>query len=371
MTVLLSVLAFFFLLTVLILIHEWGHFIAARKSGVTVEEFGFGFPPRAKTLFKQGGTIFTLNWIPFGGFVRLKGENAANENERKAHGSFGSVPIYKRVIILVGGVFMNFVLAITLLTIGFSVGQWIPTFFTLEQMELAAEEGIINLELGVLIQDVTSGGSAARVGVPPHSVLVSVDGQDVSVPTDVPALQEGKLRVVYAVRTGPDLSEEAKYTVPLEEGKAGVELVPFPLELSAPRHGVVLALQLAFRETWAMSWQTVKGIGHLFKTLAFTGRVPEGIAGIVGIAQLTYSSVQEGFMTYLRLVALLSLSLAVLNILPFPALDGGRLVFVVAELISNRPINRRFELMTNALGFLFLISLLLLITFYDVVRLFS
>ncbi|MBU0766571.1 site-2 protease family protein [Patescibacteria group bacterium] len=371
MTVLLSVLAFFLLLTVLILIHEWGHFIAARKSGVIVEEFGFGFPPRAKKLFKQGGTVFTLNWIPFGGFVRLKGENASNEKERKANGSFGSVPIYKRIIILIGGVFMNFVLAITLLTVGFSVGQWIPTYFTIDEMQTAAEEGIIDLKLGVLIQEVVSGGSAAQVGVPSKSVLVSVDGIEVDVPDDVPALQEGKRYVVYTVRSGADLSEEAEYTVPLVDGKSGVSLIPFPLELSAPRHDVLTALKLAFRETWAISWQTVKGIGGLFKSLASTGRVPEGIAGIVGIAQLTYSSVQEGLMTYLRLVALLSLSLAVLNILPFPALDGGRLVFVLAELITRRPINRRFELMTNALGFLFLISLILLITFYDVVRLFS
>lgn len=367
MTIFLSVLAFFLLLTVLILIHEWGHFIAARKSGVIVEEFGFGFPPRAKTLFKQGGTDFTFNWIPFGGFVRLKGENTLSLTK----GSFAATPIWKRVIILVAGVFMNLVLAITLLTVGFSVGQWIPTFFTLEQMEQAAEDGIIDLDLGVLIQEVTSGESAAIAGVPPKSVLVSVDGIEVNVPEDVPPLQEGKRSVVYTVKSGPELSEEANFTVSLKDGKAGVALIPFPLELSAPRHDVFTALKLAFRETWAMSWQTVKGIGFLFKSLASTGKVPEGISGIVGIAQLTYSSVQEGFMTYLRLVALLSLSLAVLNILPFPALDGGRLVFVLAELITHRPVNRRFEMMTNALGFLFLISLLILITFYDVVRLFS
>jgi len=371
MTVLLSVLAFFLLLTVLVLIHEFGHYTAAKLSGVTVEEFGFGLPPRAKSLFKKGGTVFSLNWIPFGGFVRLKGENAPTECERKAKGSFGSVSIFRRIVILVAGVFMNFVLAIVLLTIGFSVGRWIPTYFTLDEMEQAAEAGIIDMELGVLIQNVVSGSSAAQVGVPAESMIIEVDGIAVTKPQDVANIQQGKWSVTYAIRTGENWENEETFSIPLREGMAGVELVPFPIELSAPEHEISLALSLAFRETWAVSEQTVKGIGRLFQSLAKSGRVPEGIAGIVGIAQLTHASVQEGFMTYLRLVALLSLSLAVLNILPFPALDGGRLIFVVAEMIGRRPVNRRFELATNAFGFLFLIFLLVLISFYDVVRLFT
>jgi len=370
-TVFVSILAFILLLTVLILIHEWGHFTAARLSGVKVEEFGFGLPPRAKTLFKKGDTEYTFNWIPFGGFVRLKGENAPTEHERRSKGSFSSVAIWKRVFILSAGVIMNFVLAVVLLTIGFSVGKWIPTYFSLEEMETAAEKGIIELELGVLIQDVVSGGSAAKVGVPAKSRLIAVDKVPVIKPDEVSPLQEGKSYVTYTVRTGEAWESEEDFRVPVTEGKTGIEIVPFPVTLSAPQRAFVPALALAFRETWAVSLQTVKGIGHLFKTLLFTGKVPEGIAGIVGIAQLTHASVQEGFMTYLRLVALLSLSLAVLNILPFPALDGGRLVFVFAEFVSRRPVNRKFELLTNAGGFLVLLLLLLLITFYDVVRLFT
>ncbi|MDP7645938.1 MAG: site-2 protease family protein [Candidatus Peribacteraceae bacterium] len=151
MTVLLSVVAFLLLLTVLILIHEWGHFTAARLSGVTVEEFGLGLPPRARKLWKSKGTVFSLNWIPFGGFVRLKGENAITNKERTSKGSFGSVAIWKRVVILSAGVFMNLLLAIVILTIGFSVGKWIPTYTTLEAMELSAQKGIIDLELGVFV----------------------------------------------------------------------------------------------------------------------------------------------------------------------------------------------------------------------------
>ncbi|MFA7681455.1 MAG: M50 family metallopeptidase [Candidatus Peribacteraceae bacterium] len=370
MTVLLSVLAFVVLLTVLVLIHEFGHFLAARSAGVIVEEFGFGLPPRAKTLFRRGTTIFTLNWIPFGGFVRLKGDNVLTLGESRAQGSFGSVSIGKRIIILIAGVLMNLALALVLLTIGFSFGRWIPTYFTLEDMQQAADKGIIHLSLGVLITDVESGAGAAKVGVPPKSLLTAVDGVPVTTPEDVPALQEDKWRVTYTVLTGEKWDVEEEYKVVLDEGKAGIALVLFPRELSAPPHDFLLSVQLALRETWAVSRQTISGIGQLFRSLAQTGTVPEGITGFVGIAQLTYTSVQAGFMTYLRLVALLSLSLAVLNILPFPALDGGRLIFVLVEFIGRRPVNRRFELITNALGFVFLIGLLLFITFYDVIRLF-
>ncbi len=370
MTVLLSALAFFLLLSVLILVHEWGHFYAARKADVIVEEFGFGLPPRAKTIFEQGGTQFSLNWIPFGGFVRLRGENALTEKARTAKGSFGAAPIHSRIVILSAGVFMNFMLAIALLTIGFSVGRWIPTYFSLEQMEEAAQRGEIYLDVGVLLSEVVSGGSAAKIGVPPNSIIAKVDGIEVSWPREVSAIQEGKEQVTYTIFTGENFAEEQEFTIPLEEGKSGVELAAFPRELSAPKRGPFSAFLLALREARVMTVATVGGIGALFVSLASHGVVPEGITGIVGIAQLTYVSVQDGFMTYLRLVALLSLSLAVLNILPFPALDGGRLLFVLAELVSRRPVNRRFEMITNAIGFSMLLFLILVITFYDIIRLF-
>lgn len=373
MSVLLSALAFFVLLTVLILIHEWGHFAAARKAGIVVEEFGFGLPPRAKTLFVQKGTVFSFNWIPFGGFVRLKGENAITERERKSKGSFNGAPIYARLIVLLAGVFMNLLLALVLLTIGFSFGRWIPTYLSLDSMQKAASRGEIQLELGVLVSDVVSGGTAAVVGLPAQSVLFSVDSVPVTDPAQVAELQVGKTQVVYEYAPVSDFKDSAKHTtmtIPLNEGKSGVSLVPFPLELSAPKRNIGQAFLITVREIGVITGQTVLGIGKLFSSLFRTGVVPEGVSGIVGIAQLTYASVQEGFMTYLRLVALLSLSLAVLNVLPFPALDGGRVVFVLVELISRRPLNRHFEMATNAIGFSFLILLIVLITFYDIVRLF-
>lgn len=370
MDFLLSALAFFILLTVLVLFHECGHFFAARYCKVKVEEFGFGLPPRIKTMFWQGGTRFSLNWIPFGGFVRLQGENAVTERERRSPGSFGRASTLARIVILAAGVFMNFLFAVVIFTIGFSFARWIPTYLTFEEMRAAADRGDIHMAPAVLIDDVLSGAGAAKVGVPKQSILRAVNGEAVTSPTQVTALQKGKKSVRYAVLTGDDFSEEQTFVVPLTEEKAGVSLRPFPRELSSPKRSILDSLVLSLREAKVMTVQTVLGMAKLFQSLAQTGTIPAGITGIVGIAQLTHVSVQEGFMTYLRLVALLSLSLAVLNILPLPALDGGRLLFVLLEVVLRKPANRRFELATNAVGFAFLLLLIVLITYHDILRLF-
>ncbi len=370
MTLLISVLAFVLLLTLLIIIHELGHFFAARFFGVEVEEFGFGLPPKAKTLFRSGLTEFTLNWVPFGGFVRLKGENEINTEKRFDPGSFASAGFTARILILCGGVFMNFMLAFLLLTLGFSVGRWVPNFYqSIEEMQEASMRGEIVLETGVYISDVMPGGPAEKAGVIKESAIQSVDGILVHKPDDVVALQKGKSRVTYVLMEGEE-KKIRSVDVSLDNGKSGIAISPFAAKLSAPLRSVPTAVTLAYKETVFMTYQTVHGIINLFSTLATKGHVPEGITGIVGIAVLTYSSVQEGFMTYLRLVALLSLSLAILNILPLPALDGGRLLFVLVEMVIRRPLNQRFELAVNAAGFFLLIGLILIITFNDVIHLF-
>ena len=369
MTFLLSAVAFFVLLTGLILIHECGHFFAAKSTKVDIEEFGFGLPPRALKLFRWQGTLFSLNWIPFGGFVRLKGEGEMDEKRRMALGSFCRASICARFLILVAGVGMNFILALVIFTIGFSVGHWVPTYTSLTGMEEAAKEGKISMELSVLIDDVISGGSAARAGLMPGAWLVSVDGHPVLHPEDVVRAQEGRKSVTYIIQDS-EKSVEKKFSLPLIDGKTGVVLRSVPRNVSAPNHDIGDSLILALRESGVVTAQTVMGIARLFGSLVHTGAVPEGITGIVGIAKLTHSSVQEGFMVYLRLVALLSLSLAVLNILPFPALDGGRLFFVFYEVIRRRPPNRRWEMVTNTVGLSFLLLLILWVTFYDVLRLF-
>ncbi|MBI2636519.1 site-2 protease family protein [Candidatus Peregrinibacteria bacterium] len=368
MTVLISALAFLLLLSFLVLIHEAGHYFAARWSGVIVEEFGFGLPPRARTLFKKGCTRFSLNWIPFGGFVRLQGESESADGGG-SHGSFARASIPSRVLILVAGVFMNFIFAVLIFTVGFTVWRWIPTYLSIEQMKAASERNEIILSPGVRIASVQAGGTAATARVPAPSTLLSVDGNPVFIPADVIAAQAGRQSVAYVLRTDAAPEREISIKVQVRDGKTGVAVEFAPI-VASPRRSVPQAVMLSLREARVMTIQTVIGIAQLFRSLAWRGTVPEGITGIVGIAQLTHSSVQEGWMAYLRLMAVLSLSLAILNILPFPALDGGRLVFVLVEAIRQRPAPRRLELIVNTAGFLALIMLIVLITFNDIWHLF-
>ena len=369
MTLLVSAIAFFFLITGLILIHELGHFLAARRAGVTVEEFGFGLPPVAKKLFRWQGTDFTLNWIPFGGFVRLKGESGEDDSKAKK-GSFVRASIPARCGILVAGVAMNFLLSLAIFFFGFSYGQWIPTYLSLTDMQNAAARGEVHLKLGVLVDDVLVGGTAQQVGVASGSILLAVDGKPVQVPQDVVDAQKGKDSVVYSYISAKGDTTPHIITVPVNLGKTGVVLRTMTLELAGPKRNLLDAARLSVREVSVVTGQTIIGIGKLFTSLASHGTVPEGVTGIVGIAQLTYTSVQKGFMVYLRLVALLSLSLAILNILPFPALDGGRVIFTLSELFV-KPGKRRIEAMSNTVGFGILLLVIIVVTLYDIVRLFS
>lgn len=369
MTVLISALAFLLLLSFLVLIHECGHFFAARWSGVIVEEFGFGLPPRAKTIFHQGGTRFSLNWIPFGGFVRLQGESATTERDRRTPGSFAHAGIPARVMILVAGVFMNFVFAIVIFTIGFAFWQWIPTYLSINDMKAASVAGEISLSPGVRITSVQQGGTAAAAKLPAPGTLMAVDGLPVFIPTDVVDAQKDKTSVTYRFRADTAPEKDLTLKIPVKDGKTGIE-IQFSPSITTPPRSIGRAFLLSFREARVMMVQTVIGITQLFRSLAWSGTVPEGITGIVGIAQMTHSSVQQGWLTYVRLMAVLSLSLAILNILPFPSLDGGRLLFVLIEGIAQRPAPRRFELITNTVGFMILILLIVLVTFNDIWKLF-
>lgn len=368
MTVLISALAFLLLLSFLVLIHECGHFFSALYYKVRVEEFGFGLPPRAKTLFKKNGTIFSLNWIPFGGFVRLQGESANSEAERRKAGSFSAAPIRGRIIILVAGVMMNFLFALIIFTMGFAWWQWVPTYLSLDDMKVAAARGEITLTPGIKLSRVQPNGTGAAAALPAPSTITAVDGKEVYFPQDIRDYQAGKARVTYTLRLPNGTMRDV--VVSVQDGRTGVELEMLPTVVSAQSRGLIQGFGLSLREAGVTMGQTVIGIAKLFQSLAWKGAVPEGITGIVGIAELTHETVQEGFLAYLRLMAVLSLSLAALNILPFPALDGGRLAFVLMEAVRRRPAPRRFELITNSVGFLVLIVLIVLVTFHDILRFF-
>ena len=367
----LSALAFLLLLTLLVIVHELGHFALAKWTGVTVEEFGFGLPPKAKSLFTWKGTDFTLNWVPFGGFVRLQGENSIDPRERDREGSFAAASIPARLLILVAGVFMNFLVAAMLFMFGFWMWQWVPTYLDLDSLRLGEANQEVTVDWGLYVSDVLEDGNAAQAGVISKGILKEVNGQSVTQVDEVLSMQEGKRSVSYTLLYGDALDEERTMNVTVTDGKTGIALSAYAVEVAGKKRSLSEGLQLALRETWMVTVGTVKGIGTLIGSLFLEQRVPQGIAGIVGIAQLTHNSLQEGVMVYLRLVALLSLSLAVLNVLPFPALDGGRALFVLFEMVTGRPVNRRLEVITNGAGIIFLMALMAAVTWNDILRIIS
>ena len=374
MMILWSTLAFVLLLTVLVIVHELGHYLAAVFSRVTVEEFGFGIPPRVKKLFTYRGTLFSLNAIPFGGFVRLQGENSLDPSERHRAGSFASASIPSRLLILVAGVFMNIIIAILLYTAGFWLWHWVPTYLSMDALVASESRGEVAVEWSLRIADVLPASPAANAGIAKDSVLLAVDNHPVKTPDDVIRLQEGRQSVHYTVRipaveSAP--SAETSLMIILDQGKSGVVLSSEPNVIDGSARSLPAGVRLALRESWTVTMGNIQGIGSLLKSLTLSQKVPQDIAGIIGIAQLTHDSLQQGFMKYLRLVALLSLSLGVLNILPFPALDGGRVVFVLYELVARRPANRRVEVMTNGIGILLIMVLMVAVTWNDILRLLS
>lgn len=369
MTILLSVFAFFVLLSVLIFIHEYGHFFAARRAGIVVEEFGIGIPPRACKLFKNKGTVFSLNWIPFGGFVRLKGENSLDPEERKEAGSFAAASVLARIAVLVAGVFMNIVLALVLFSFVYSAGSMVPRSMSEEEFKSEVEAGLITTVPAVGIAAVAEDDLEYKE-VKTGKIIKYIDGLEVTTAQEIIDYATGRDTVTLTLYNRYSDKEAETESLAVSALVNQITLVDVFIITDSSARPFTDGVKFAFRDSWYITVSTVKGLGHLMATIFKEGRVPEGISGPLGIAQLTHSSVQEGWWQYLWLMAVISLSLATLNILPVPPLDGGRLLFVVLEVFTKRQVNRKFELIVNEIGFVLLLLLIVFITFNDFFQLF-
>ena len=538
MNIVITVIAFVLVFSVLVLIHELGHFVMAKRAGIKVEEFGFGLPPRIWGK-KKGETIYSINWIPFGGFVRMLGEDSSDPKMAKKKRSFAAAPMRARIKVVVAGVVMNFFLAWLLLTIGFTAGM--QPLLGPDDVLPAVSEGMIEIVEGAKIQEVVEGSFADQVGFEAGDVLVSVDGQPVSAegfgslsikpfveykvnregevfsfepleenfgevqelglvfsdfapfprvkvfdvaetselyqagirdgdyivavndqqvytveefeklirgeqvveylvyrdglrekflvqagderrvvisrlvpgevaaevglqPADVIVSVNGKrfydsLDLIEFVKGNADQTlgfmverngEEIFYELqPSEEGVIGVflsELISYSgkqhfslynvdllssvVEIKDQQYPLLEAGYQAVTESFRMSKLTAEMFVGVVVNLVTGGGVPDNVAGPVGIAQMTHTFLQEGLISLLRFVAILSLSLAVINILPFPALDGGRLLFILVELLLGRKVDQKLESTIHALGYILILLLIVLVTYNDIVRLF-
>lgn len=354
-----SILVFIGLLLLLVLVHEWGHFIAAKRAGCEVEEFGFGFPPRLLS-FTRAGTKYSLNLLPIGGFVKIKGEDM--DDPAPGPGSFSGKSAAWRTVILAAGVVMNVILAWVLLAVQGIVG--VPTLVTEDNA------GRLEQELTYIVT-VSPDSPAAAAGLEPLDRVVRVGGLSeptVAIVQQAVTQRAGEGLELEVDRQGQRLvaSVEPRVNPPPGEGALGVTLAATGLERvpwwQAPWHGLTRTIDMLIA--------IVMQFGLLLRLLVTEGAVTESLTGPIGIAIYSREVTQLGLSYILEFGALISLNLAIINILPVPALDGGRILFVALEKIRGRRFAGNFERVSHTIGFVLLIALMLFITLKDVRRFF-
>lgn len=350
----LTLITFILVLSLLILVHEAGHFFAARRFGIRVEEFGLGFPPRLGGK-RIGKTLYTLNLIPFGGFVRLYGENGQDRSDPE---SFAAKSILKRAIVLVAGVVMNLVLALVVFSAGFTVG--LPA--ALDNVPAGAR--VRNQQLSVA--DVSATSPAAQAGITRGDAILAVDGHRPATVDDLHTATATPHATTFIIeRNHKEITATVTPTIS-EDGSVrfGLQVVPVGV-VSYPIHRAIF--QGASMTVRAVG-QIFTSLGSLFGNLIAHQKVSQDVSGPIGIAVLTGQVVALGWSYLFQFIALLSLSLAVMNVLPIPALDGGRLFFLIIERIRRKPINQNTEQIIHAVGFYALLALILVISVRDVQR---
>ncbi|HSX41209.1 MAG TPA: site-2 protease family protein [Candidatus Saccharimonadales bacterium] len=343
----------------LVFVHELGHFVAARRNGVEVEEFGFGFPP---LLYGRqvGRTKYSINWIPLGGFVRLKGENLTDGTE----GSFGAASFWAKTKILLAGVTMNALVAYLILVYLCLTGlpPLIDKQFAFGQASYAQPKQ-------VMVVAVEPDSPADRNDIKRGDILLEADGQKLSSESDL--LNFTKSHAGRSVTIDVDRHGQRRTIHTLlrpadsKQGFLGVT----PLQTYKLKYGFVDSLIVSAGLLWQLIIGTLLAFGGLIAGLFIHGQVSDQVAGPVGIVVILSNIVNLGLAYVLTFVASISLSLAVINALPLPALDGGRWVMALAQAISGKTLSERVETAIHAAGFVALILLMVVVTAFDIARL--
>lgn len=355
-----SVILFIVILVILIVGHEFGHLIAAKRAGMKVPEFGVGFPPRLWGK-KIGDTEYTVNALPFGGFVKIVGEDGANDDPD----AFSKKPKSAQALTLFAGPFANVLIGALAFYIAFLVGM--PT---------AVEEPDPRMTgTRVVVSELLPNSPAAKAGVSIGDTVLSVTVGDtttvVRTPADIAAsLPETGAITLLTMRGG----EERSYTVTPSTG-----VIPDNPEKKALGVGSLLVGTIAYGPLEALFkaaaatlnglWAILVGFGTLIAGLVTWSASLETLSGPVGIATLVGDAAYFGAGQVLALTAVLSLNLAILNLLPFPALDGGRLAMLGIEVVRGRAVHRETAAVVNTVGFFILIGLMLIVTWNDIAKL--
>jgi regulator of sigma E protease len=374
-----SIIIFIIILLVLVLVHEFGHFFTAKKFGIRVDEFGFGFPPKLFGI-KKGETEYTFNLLPIGGFVKIFGEDPNDENTNgpdKAR-SFISKPKWQQAIVLFAGIFSNFLLAWLLFSIGFMSG--LPT--SVDSQAKGYELTDVNLVVVAVAED----SPAFKAGLKSGDKITSVEIMTSSNSEDhLQNPSPDELRN-FIVSKAPIVSEKNPIAIGYVRGKDEAKLaflVPQKTsETADPSIGISmdqigtakLPPHQALYEGMKLTIHVTKGTAVGLYTLISDGIKGQGsfaaVTGPVGMVGIVGDAYEFGFVYLLSFAALISINLAIINLIPFPALDGGRLFFLLIEKIKGSPLNPRFSNTANMIGFGVLLLLMLVVTYHDVVKLF-
>jgi regulator of sigma E protease len=353
------------ILVFLILIHEFGHFIAAKLFGIRVDEFGIGFPPRALLFGTLGNTQYTLNWIPFGGFVRLYGEQEdSDEHER---GSFMDSPRWKQAIVLVAGVAMNAIVAYALFAV--ALGTGVPAVVDQLQPNQTAE---------LLVSDVVIGSPADAAGITAGDQVLSVqdkkgDQPAALTPSALVAFVSShggqQLSIVYlhdnATTTSTVIPANGVNTQDAAQPAIGVGLVlvaNVALSPLAAMHQALYTTADSFALVGQSLWEIVKTAAHGSPDLS-------GVVGPVGLVSQVAQAQQNGIGEVIELAAFISVNLTIVNLIPIPALDGGRLLVLIIETIMRKSAPKLAIQLLNTIGVALIILLMVTVTYNDIARL--
>jgi regulator of sigma E protease len=353
-----TVVLFFGILGTLVVIHELGHFVVARLAGVRVLEFGIGFPPRAKVLRSKGETLYTLNWLPIGGFVKLEGEDGDQRGDPR---SFSAKSLPTRLLILVSGVVMNVLLAFVI----FAGIIWLASPL-----------------VGLRFHEVEPGSPAAEAGLRPGDAIVAIDGERYQVitgPGIVPSLRAHAGEEVVLTIDSPDGRRDVTVTlrdqaaVDAGQGALGINGVNKPFEAyfdgATTTNDLPTAVRVGAEQTAQWMGLIVGGLATLVSSVASDPTAPPPVAGPIGIAvQIGEVFRNAGPIMTLYVAGILSANLAVVNILPFPPLDGGRMLMITLKRVFGSRISLRAEQLTYLVGFVFLFAFIIWVSGFDIIR---
>ncbi len=351
-----DIIIFVVALSILVLVHEFGHFFAAKLTGVKVEEFGLGLPPRIKAK-KWKGTEWSLNWLPIGGFCKLFGEDLNEKGATKNKNSFAAKNPWQKALIVLGGVLMNLVTAVVIFSIVYSV-LGVPTETN-----------------KVKILEVAKNSPAEIAGLKVDDQVKKVGGVEIETPQQLTE-EVGKYK-------GKEVELEIS-----REGQGNALSVQVQVRDNPPEGEGSLGVAISNTEMMKVKWyEFYKGIGAGFKEAyywgkiifggvmsmvggLFQGQVPKDVSGPIGMFEATSSiKANQGMLAVIHFFGIVSVNLAIVNVLPFPALDGGRIIFVLYEMITRKRANQKLEMAVNNVGMMVLLLLIVLITVGDVMRL--